>query len=112
MSRKYKFGNKEGLNFVSFATVYWLDVFVREKYSQLLMDRLSYGSEHKGMEIYCWCILPSQVHLIVRAKNNDPGIVLGKFKEYTSKALRKAISENATESRREWLLWMMARAAT
>gem|GEM_PF-6318725 len=25
MSRKYKFYNKEGLYFVSFATVYWID---------------------------------------------------------------------------------------
>ena len=30
MSRKYKFHNKEGLYFVSFATVYWLDVFTRQ----------------------------------------------------------------------------------
>mgnify|MGYP003582277094 CR=1 FL=1 len=28
MSRKYKFHNKEGLYFVSFATVFWIDVFV------------------------------------------------------------------------------------
>lgn len=27
MSRKYKFHDKEGLYFVSFATVYWLDVY-------------------------------------------------------------------------------------
>jgi hypothetical protein len=32
MSRKYKFYNPEGIYFVSFATVYWLDVFVREQY--------------------------------------------------------------------------------
>ncbi len=27
ISRKYKFYNSEGIYFVSFATVYWLDVF-------------------------------------------------------------------------------------
>lgn len=32
MSRKYKFHNKEGVYFVSFASVYWMDVFVREHY--------------------------------------------------------------------------------
>jgi putative transposase len=32
MSRKYKFHNKQGLYFVSFATVYWIDVFIREEY--------------------------------------------------------------------------------
>ncbi len=30
MSRKYKFNNKEGIYFVSVATVYWIDVFIRE----------------------------------------------------------------------------------
>jgi len=32
MSRKYKFLDKEGLYFVSFATVNWIDVFVRPVY--------------------------------------------------------------------------------
>jgi len=32
MSRKYKFHNKEGIYFVSFAVVYWIDVFIREAY--------------------------------------------------------------------------------
>lgn len=27
MSRKYKFGDKTGAYFISFATVYWIDVF-------------------------------------------------------------------------------------
>ena len=29
MSRKYKFGEKDGAYFVSFATVNWIDVFTR-----------------------------------------------------------------------------------
>jgi len=31
MSRQYKFPNKEGLYFVSFATVYWIDVCAGDK---------------------------------------------------------------------------------
>lgn len=30
MSRQYKFHNKEGLYFISFAVVYWIDLFVRK----------------------------------------------------------------------------------
>ncbi|SFH08170.1 hypothetical protein [Pontibacter chinhatensis] len=40
MSRKYKFHNKEGLYFVSFAVVYWIDVFTREEYIALLTNSL------------------------------------------------------------------------
>jgi hypothetical protein len=32
MSRKHKFYNIEELNFVRFATVYWLDIMVWEQY--------------------------------------------------------------------------------
>ena len=54
--------------------------------------------------------MPSHLHLIIRAKDNNPELVLGKFKEHTSKYLTKQITENAEESRKEWLLWMMKRA--
>ncbi|WP_255487935.1 MULTISPECIES: hypothetical protein [Pontibacter] len=40
MSRKYKFHHKEGLYFVSFAVVYWIDVFTREEYFALLTESL------------------------------------------------------------------------
>ncbi|TWJ00773.1 hypothetical protein JN11_02032 [Mucilaginibacter frigoritolerans] len=42
MSRKYKFANKEGLYFVSFATVNWIDVFIRPEYNEIIIDSLTY----------------------------------------------------------------------
>ena len=112
MSRNYKFHNKGGLYFVSFATVYWLDIFVRELYLTTIIESLDYCRKNKGLEIYCWCIMSSHIHLIIRAKENNPELVLGKFKEFTSKQLNKLIAENPQESRSEWLLWMMKRAAS
>jgi hypothetical protein len=38
MSRKYKMANPEGRYFVSFAVVYWLDIFVREEYMAIFTD--------------------------------------------------------------------------
>lgn len=110
MSRKYKFQNKEGLYFVSFATVYWLDVFVRDEYFDTVIKSLDHCSKHKGMAIYCYCIMTSHIHLIFRAKNADPSELMKSLKVYTSKQLQKQICENNTESRREWLGWMMRRA--
>jgi len=110
MSRKYKFINVEGLYFVSFATVNWVDVFVRPVYNEIIIESLNYCRNNLGMELYCWCIMPSHIHLIFRAKDNNPEIILGRFKEYTAKQLIKAISENIQESRKEWLLWMFERA--
>ena len=81
VSRKYKFYNKEGLYFVSFATVNWIDVFIRDHYSWTFMESLDFCRKNKGMEIYAWCIMPSHVHLIFRAKQNNPGDLLRDLKK-------------------------------
>ncbi len=55
MSRKYKFHNKSGLYFVSFATVYWIDVFTREKYLSILSESISYCRKTKKNRFYKIC---------------------------------------------------------
>jgi len=110
MSRKYKFHNQEGIYFVSFATVYWVDVFVREQYFETMAESLEFCQENKGLVLYAFCILPSHVHIIFRDANNDPGKLIKEIKTYTSKELQKLILENPQESRKEWILWMFKRA--
>ncbi len=110
MSTKYKFYNKEGLYFISFATVYWIDVFVREIYFDELVKSLDYCRKNKGMELFAWCIMPSHVHIVFKAKDNNPSEIIRDFKKYTSKKLQALLTELGDESRREWILWMMQRA--
>lgn len=57
MSRNYKFYNPEGLYFISFAVVGWLDVFIRNEYKDLLLESLSFCQKKKELEIHAWCIL-------------------------------------------------------
>lgn len=110
MSRKYKFYNKEGLYFVSFATVHWIDVFTRQIYFNVVTDSISYCRKLKGMELYCYCIMPSHIHFIFRSGKGEPSELLRDFKRYSSKKLLEAIENNPQESRKEWLLWMFKRA--
>lgn len=110
MSRKYKFYNKEGLYFVSFATVYWIDVFVREQYFSTITKSLEYCCKYKGMCLFAYCIMPSHLHLIFNDGDSNPGKLLKEFKIYSSKKIQNMIEENPQESRKEWLLWMMERA--
>ena len=51
ISQNYKFTNSEGLYFVSFAVVGWLDVFTRNEYKDLLLENLEFSEKSKGMEI-------------------------------------------------------------
>ncbi len=99
MSRKYKFHNPEGVYFVSFAVQGWIDVFTRNEYKNLLVENLKYCQEHKGLEIFAWCIMTNHVHLMIRAGGDIllPDI-LRDFKKFTSKAIVQAITENHQES--------------
>ena len=84
MSRNYKFNKPEGLYFVSFAVVGWLDVFTRNEYKDLIIESLEFCQKNKGMEIHAWCIMTNHVHLIFRSiENQKPELLLGDFKRFT-----------------------------
>ncbi|WLD23157.1 transposase [Flavobacterium dauae] len=110
MSRKYKFGESTGAYFISFATVYWIDVFTRDMYFSIITASLDYCRKNKGMEIYGYCIMPSHIHLIFRSAEADPSGLIRDFKGFTSRKMLKTIEENAQESRKEWMLWMFEKA--
>jgi len=110
MSRKYKFHNKSGVYFVSFAAVYWIDVFTRQAYFEVLAQSVRFCRQEKGMELYAYCFMPSHVHFIFRSSKEQPMELLRDFKRYTSNMIIKTIENNPKESRKEWLLWMFERA--
>lgn len=111
MSRNYKFHNPEGVYFVSFAVINWLDVFTRSDYKNIVVDSLRYCQTNKGMEVFAWCIMPNHIHLIFRSTTQQkPELLLGDFKRFTSKALVQAIIENPNESRKNFLLQQFLKA--
>lgn len=112
MSRNYRFHNPDGLYFVSFAIVYWLDVFINDEYKNILLDSISFCQKEKGMEVIAWCIMNTHVHLIFRSLGDqEPGRLLGDLKRFTSKAIVKAIKDNPKEYRKEFFLQQFKKAA-
>jgi putative transposase len=110
MSRNYKIRDQQKLYFVSFATVNWIDVFIRREYKDIVVDSLKFCQKNKGLELYAWCIMSSHVHLIIGTSGQKMEDILRDLKRHTAKALLKAIAEHQHESRREWMLWMFERA--
>ena len=110
MSCKYKFHDNDKLYFISFARVYWIDVFIREEYMEVLIDSWKHCQEKKGLEIYGWCIMPSHVHMIIGSKKNKLEDIVRDMKSHTSTTLKRSIKENPLESRKEWMAWLMERA--
>ena len=97
MSRKYKFHEKSGAYFVSFATVNWIDVFTRDIYFSIMTEALDNCRKNKGMEIYGYCIMPSHVHIIFRSANSDPSGLMRDLKGFTSRKILKTIEENSQD---------------
>jgi putative transposase len=103
MGHKYAITNKEGVYFITFATVGWIDVFTRKHYRDLLLENLRYCQQHKGLVIYAWCIMSNHVHLVVAAKECNLSDILREFKSYTAKLLITVLQQPG-ESRKEWML--------
>ncbi len=110
MSRKYKFHDADQLYFISFATVNWIDIFIREEYKECIIESWKYCQKNKGLDIYAWCLMTSHAHMIIGSKTNKLEEIVRDMKRHTSISLRKIISNNPKESRKEWIIWMMERA--
>jgi putative transposase len=110
MSRTYKFHDQSQIYFVSFATVYWIDVFIRPVYKNIFIDSINHCISEKGLIVYAWVIMTSHVHIIIGTKKEKLQDIIRDLKKFTSKEIIKAIQENPTESRKEWMVWMFERA--
>ena len=85
MSR-YKIQNQESEYFVTLTIVDWVDVFIRKRYKDIVIESLDYCQRQKGLTVFAYVIMSSHLHLIVKA---DKGLrfsdILRDFKKYTAK---------------------------
>jgi putative transposase len=111
MATRYRFGDNENAHFVTFAVVYWIDVFSRETYKEILLESLKYCIKEKGLNLHAWVIMTNHVHLIISCKEGlKQADVLRDLKKYTAKTIIKTIEDNHQESRKDWMIWMFKRA--
>ena len=105
MSTKYKFLDPEGIYFVSFATVQWIDIFTRLEYKEIFCDIIRYCQLNKGLIIHAWCLMSNHVHLIFSAKEKGThSDILRDLKKFTAKKIVEAIKNNPSESQKKWIL--------
>lgn len=101
---RYFISDQNGVYFVTFTVVDWLDVFIRESYKQIVVNDLNYCIQHKGLEVFCCCLMTSHLHLIVRAKEGSKiSDIIRDFKKHVAKSVIEKI-KTEPESRKEYLL--------
>ena len=104
--RPYSMSNPEGIYFVSFSVVFWIDVFIRRGYKDIFTESLKFCITNKGLQVHAWCLMSSHVHLIISAREpakNNLSDILRDLKKFTSSQIIKEI-EAGNESRQKWLL--------
>jgi REP element-mobilizing transposase RayT len=102
MSEKY-ITSEDGLYFVSFSVVGFMDVFTRRLYQEILVESFIFCQLHKALKLYCYCIMTNHVHFIAASENGSLSNILRDFKSYTATEIMEAISKNIQESRKEWM---------
>ncbi|WP_377131350.1 transposase [Rufibacter roseus] len=70
--RPYHMQNLEGMYFVTFSVVFWIDVFIRARYKEIFVESLKFCIQHKGLQVHAWCLMSSHVHLIISTKEPNP----------------------------------------
>ena len=90
MSLKYKFRDQEKLYFVSFAVVYWIDIFTRNEYKDIFLDCIKYCQHNKGLEVYSWVIMTNHVHLIIGTTGMKMEDILRDLKRVSSRRINKS----------------------
>lgn len=65
----YRIDDQQGVYFLTFTVVGWVDVFVRSAYKQLVMDALRFYQDKDGLQVYAFVLMTNHMHLIVRSPN-------------------------------------------
>ncbi len=110
MPTGYQINEQDKLYFLTLQVVFWIDIFTRQRYRDILIDSFKYSKENKGLELYSFVIMSNHVHIIVRSSTENLSQTIGDIKKFTSKKILQSIKEES-ESRRNWLLFMFERAA-
>lgn len=91
----------------------WIDVFTRLEYRDILIESLKYCQKEKGLLIHSWVIMSNHVHFIFSAKEGfELSNILRDFKKHTSSKIIRAIENNRSESRREWMVELFREAGS
>jgi REP element-mobilizing transposase RayT len=110
MAGGYQIKEQDKPYFVTLQVVYWIDVFTRQKYRDIIIENLAFCQKNKGLDIFAWVIMSNHIHMIVRSEKHGLSNVLHDFKSFTSKTILTEIEES-TESRKDWMLKLFKNAA-
>ena len=107
----YAIRNQLGTFFLTFQVVFWMDVFTRQSYRDLVIDSFIYCRNNKDLKVHAYVIMSNHVHCILSSGRGDLSGAIRDLKRHTSKKITEVIIANE-ESRKIWMWHQMKFAAS
>jgi REP element-mobilizing transposase RayT len=76
-------------HFVTLSIVRWLPVFISGPYFKIVLDSLKYLKENRALMVHAYVIMPTHVHTILTARNDDLSEIIRDFKRFTAGSIEK-----------------------
>ena len=103
MSTGYQISEQDGLHYVTFQIVRWIDIFTRKVYRDIVIESLRFCQQNKGLEIYAFVIMSNHIHLLIRSETGELSNTIKEFKSFTAKKILE-VANTEIESRSEWVM--------
>jgi len=105
MRNGYVIRDQQGVYYMTFTVVGWIDIFSRQLYRDIFIESLKYCQQNKGLHLHAYVIMSNHVHLVVSVdEKNGISNFVRDCKKFTSKEIISSIEHNQIESRRDWML--------
>jgi putative transposase len=98
----YRISNPNGLHFVTFTIVDWVDVFSRCAYRDVLIDNFRFYQNQRGLHIYGYVVMTNHVHALL-GQPDSQWTQSDTIRDFMKMTARQIIEKMQTEpeSRRE-----------
>ncbi|MCE5324226.1 transposase [bacterium] len=74
-------------HFVTLTIVRWYPVFISGSYFRIILDSIKHLRESRGLLIHAYVIMPTHVHAIITATNDDLSAIVRDFKRFTARSI-------------------------
>ena len=95
----YKIRDQQAVHFITFAVVDWVDVFTRQQYRNLFLEKMRQSQNDAGLLLHSWVLMSNHFHGIMSVREGfELSKILGELKRSSSIEIMKAIENNDIES--------------
>jgi len=103
MTKENPFPESQACYFLTFNTVDWVDIFIRPVYKQIIVHSLNHFIDHKGLNIYAWCLMSNHLHLVVQVKEGHSfAVTMRQLKKRMAQKIME-VMEDEPDLRKEWI---------